>query len=102
MNDYVLCDTVRNFTFLLHLLTLCMCTIVTSVLVIDVQVCLQAASNVAKHMGSVIYLDTSNSFSAQRVACFIGAASNLTYDQVIALFFALNESQWWCFSLYVC
>ncbi|KAF3453812.1 hypothetical protein FNV43_RR04253 [Rhamnella rubrinervis] len=46
------------------------------------QVCLQAASNVAKnHMGSVMYLDTCNSFSAQRVACFVGLASNLTLDQ---------------------
>ncbi|GMN24365.1 hypothetical protein TIFTF001_000532 [Ficus carica] len=36
------------------------------------QVCLQAASNVAeKHMGRVVYLDTSNSFSPQRIARFV-------------------------------
>ncbi|MCL7026771.1 hypothetical protein MKW94_001540 [Papaver nudicaule] len=36
------------------------------------QVCLQAASNIAyKYMSSVMYLDTSNSFSAKRVSCFI-------------------------------
>ncbi|PON67006.1 Meiotic recombinase Dmc [Parasponia andersonii] len=39
------------------------------------QVCLQAASSVAKEqMGSVIYLDTCNSFSPQRIARFLDLA----------------------------
>ncbi|KAI3937980.1 hypothetical protein MKX01_027907 [Papaver californicum] len=38
----------------------------------NTQVCLQAASNVVyKYMSSVMFLDTSNSFSAKRVSCFI-------------------------------
>ncbi|XP_048323770.1 DNA repair protein RAD51 homolog 4 isoform X2 [Ziziphus jujuba] len=46
------------------------------------QVCLQAASSVAKkHMGSVVYIDTCNSFSPQRVASFVGLVSNLPFDQ---------------------
>ncbi|XP_024032178.1 DNA repair protein RAD51 homolog 4 [Morus notabilis] len=41
------------------------------------QVCLQAASNVAeKHMGRVVYLDTSNSFSPQRIADFVDLATH--------------------------
>ncbi|KAI3934093.1 hypothetical protein MKW92_025585 [Papaver armeniacum] len=36
------------------------------------QVCLQAASNVAyKYVSSVMFLDTSNSFSVKRVSCFV-------------------------------
>ncbi|XP_042512418.1 DNA repair protein RAD51 homolog 4 isoform X2 [Macadamia integrifolia] len=36
------------------------------------QICLQAASNVAdKYMGAVIFLDTCNSFSPRRIACFL-------------------------------
>ncbi|CAJ2678755.1 unnamed protein product [Trifolium pratense] len=40
------------------------------------QVCLMSASTVAKHNCSVIYLDTGNSFSPQRVAHFIGQSSD--------------------------
>ncbi|KAL5055965.1 hypothetical protein RYX36_036647 [Vicia faba] len=40
------------------------------------QVCLMSASTVAKHKGSVIYLDTSNSFSPQRIAHFVGQSSD--------------------------
>ncbi|KAL5581088.1 hypothetical protein UlMin_013530 [Ulmus minor] len=46
------------------------------------QVCLQAVSSVAKkHIGNVVYLDTSNSFSPQRVAHFVGLVSNISFDQ---------------------
>ncbi|XP_062081909.1 DNA repair protein RAD51 homolog 4 isoform X2 [Humulus lupulus] len=48
------------------------------------QVCLQAASNVAKkHMGSVLYLDTSNSFSPQRIACFLDLAKGRFLQNVM-------------------
>ncbi|XP_027345090.1 DNA repair protein RAD51 homolog 4 isoform X3 [Abrus precatorius] len=39
------------------------------------QACLLSASTVAKHGSSVIYLDTGNSFSPQRIACFVGQSS---------------------------
>ncbi|KAL4610387.1 hypothetical protein ACB092_08G047300 [Castanea dentata] len=46
------------------------------------QVCLLAASNVAKkHIGSVVYLDTGNSFSPQRVTQFICQHSDPAIDQ---------------------
>ncbi|KAK9157922.1 hypothetical protein Scep_004496 [Stephania cephalantha] len=46
------------------------------------QICLLAASNVTyKHMSSVVYLDTCNSFSPKRVAYFIGVL-NPTLKQV--------------------
>ncbi|KAJ4971642.1 hypothetical protein NE237_004741 [Protea cynaroides] len=36
------------------------------------QICLEAASNVAdKYMGAVMFLDTCNSFSPRRIACFL-------------------------------
>ncbi|WJX45943.1 hypothetical protein P8452_32788 [Trifolium repens] len=40
------------------------------------QVCLMSSSTAAKHNCSVIYLDTGNSFSPQRVAHFIGQSSD--------------------------
>ncbi|XP_004505899.1 DNA repair protein RAD51 homolog 4 isoform X2 [Cicer arietinum] len=40
------------------------------------QVCLMSASTFAKHKGSVIYLDTGNSFSPQRIAHFVGQSSD--------------------------
>ncbi|CAL5211383.1 unnamed protein product [Lathyrus oleraceus] len=40
------------------------------------QVCLMSASTVAKHKCSVIYLDTGNSFSPQRIAHFVGQSSD--------------------------
>lgn len=46
------------------------------------QVCLLAASNVAKkYMGSVVYLDTGNSFSPQRVTHFVCQHSDPAGDQ---------------------
>ncbi|KAF5447023.1 hypothetical protein F2P56_032608 [Juglans regia] len=46
------------------------------------QVCLLATSNVAKkHMGGVVYLDTGNSFSPQRVIDFIRQNSDPAIDQ---------------------
>ncbi|KAL6200082.1 hypothetical protein ACLB2K_029864 [Fragaria x ananassa] len=46
------------------------------------QVCLLAASNLAsQHMGTVVYLDTGNSFSTQLIAEFVGRFSNHTYSQ---------------------
>ncbi|KAF4348827.1 hypothetical protein F8388_016099 [Cannabis sativa] len=49
------------------------------------QVCLQAASNVAKNqMGHrVIYIDTSNSFSPQRIACFVDLAEGRRLQNVM-------------------
>uniref|UniRef100_A0A803Q7G5 RecA family profile 1 domain-containing protein n=1 Tax=Cannabis sativa TaxID=3483 RepID=A0A803Q7G5_CANSA len=49
------------------------------------QVCLQAASNVAKkQMGHrVIYIDTSNSFSPQRIACFVDLAEGRRLQNVM-------------------
>ncbi|KAK7312501.1 hypothetical protein VNO77_36404 [Canavalia gladiata] len=44
------------------------------------QACLLSASTVAKHGSSVIYLDTGNSFSPQRIACFVGQASGYVID----------------------
>ncbi|XP_057955717.1 DNA repair protein RAD51 homolog 4 isoform X11 [Malania oleifera] len=45
------------------------------------QVCLQAASTVAKdYVGGVAFLDTGNSFSAKRVACLIGQTLDLDPD----------------------
>ncbi|KAF5447026.1 hypothetical protein F2P56_032608 [Juglans regia] len=47
------------------------------------QVCLLATSNVAKkHMGGVVYLDTGNSFSPQRVIDFIRQNSDPAIDQL--------------------
>ncbi|XP_058729884.1 DNA repair protein RAD51 homolog 4-like isoform X2 [Vicia villosa] len=40
------------------------------------QACLMSASTVAKHKCSVIYLDTGNSFSPQRIAHFVGQSSD--------------------------
>ncbi|XP_038706023.1 DNA repair protein RAD51 homolog 4 [Tripterygium wilfordii] len=46
------------------------------------QFCLQFASNVAKkHSGCVIYLDTGNSFSPQRIAHFSGLSSDSTFNE---------------------
>ncbi|XP_062016495.1 DNA repair protein RAD51 homolog 4 isoform X3 [Rosa rugosa] len=46
------------------------------------QVCLLAASYLAsKHMGTVVYLDTGNSFSTQRIAEFVGRFSNHMFSQ---------------------
>ncbi|XP_050369238.1 DNA repair protein RAD51 homolog 4 [Argentina anserina] len=46
------------------------------------QVCLLAASYFAsKHMSTVVYLDTGNSFSTQRIAEFVGRLSNHTVSQ---------------------
>ncbi|XP_062172518.1 DNA repair protein RAD51 homolog 4 isoform X1 [Alnus glutinosa] len=46
------------------------------------QLCLLAASNAAKeHMGSVVYLDTGNSFSPQRITHFICRHSDPAIDQ---------------------
>ncbi|BBH04865.1 homolog of RAD51 D [Prunus dulcis] len=47
------------------------------------QVCLLAASNVAtKHMGNVVYLDTGNSFSPQRIAQFVGHITGRAFDEL--------------------
>ncbi|XP_019052776.1 PREDICTED: DNA repair protein RAD51 homolog 4 isoform X2 [Nelumbo nucifera] len=47
------------------------------------QVCLQAASNVAvKFMGVVMFLDTCNSFSPRRMACFINQHFNTPVEEV--------------------
>ncbi|GLT65054.1 hypothetical protein SLA2020_375060 [Shorea laevis] len=47
------------------------------------QVCLQVASNVArKYNGSVVYLDTGNSFSPQRIAQTLGQSSDPANSQV--------------------
>ncbi|KEH30101.1 DNA repair protein RAD51 [Medicago truncatula] len=40
------------------------------------QVCLMSSSTVAKNKCSVIYLDTGNSFSPQRIAYFVGQSSD--------------------------
>ncbi|XP_028944274.1 DNA repair protein RAD51 homolog 4 isoform X6 [Malus domestica] len=46
------------------------------------QVCLLSAANVAtKHMGTVVYLDTGNSFSPERIVHFVGDISNHAFDQ---------------------
>ncbi|ONI00091.1 hypothetical protein PRUPE_6G066800 [Prunus persica] len=46
------------------------------------QVCLLAASNVAtKQMGNVVYLDTGNSFSPQRIAQFVGHIAGCAFDE---------------------
>ncbi|KAL5769039.1 hypothetical protein ACOSQ2_015822 [Xanthoceras sorbifolium] len=46
------------------------------------QFCLQTAANVAvKHMGRVVYLDTGNSFSPQRIAHFMEQISNSHFKQ---------------------
>ncbi|XP_057449110.1 DNA repair protein RAD51 homolog 4 [Lotus japonicus] len=42
------------------------------------QVCLLSAATIARHKSSVIYLDTGNSFSPQRIAHFVGQS----YDSV--------------------
>lgn len=68
----------------------------------NVQVCLQAAANVAeKHMGRVVYLDTSNSFSPQRIACFLDLVLKLCPFVLIwysiwyfVLFVPLFSSAW--------
>ncbi|KAK7404618.1 hypothetical protein VNO78_05573 [Psophocarpus tetragonolobus] len=44
------------------------------------QACLLSASTVAKHESSVIYLDTGNSFSPQRIAHFVGQSSGYVFD----------------------
>ncbi|KAF7805510.1 DNA repair protein RAD51-like protein 4 isoform X2 [Senna tora] len=45
------------------------------------QVCLKSASTVAKmHMSSVVYLDTGNSFSPQRIAHFVGQSSGSVFN----------------------
>ncbi|KAK7262412.1 hypothetical protein RJT34_29985 [Clitoria ternatea] len=44
------------------------------------QACLLSASTVAKHKSSVMYLDTGNSFSPQRIACFVGQSSGHVFD----------------------
>ncbi|PNX71500.1 DNA repair protein rad51 4-like [Trifolium pratense] len=49
------------------------------------QVCLMSASTVAKHNCSVIYLDTGNSFSPQRVAHFIGQSSDYVSGNQVTL-----------------
>ncbi|XP_017983561.1 PREDICTED: DNA repair protein RAD51 homolog 4 isoform X2 [Theobroma cacao] len=47
------------------------------------QVCLQTASNVASnHMGTVVYLDTGNSFSPQRIAHFLGMTNELASSEI--------------------
>lgn len=43
------------------------------------QACLLSASTVAKHKSSVIYLDTGNSFSPQRIAHFVGQSSGYVF-----------------------
>ncbi|KAE9593237.1 putative ATP diphosphatase [Lupinus albus] len=43
------------------------------------QACLLSASTVAKHKNSVIYLDTSNSFSPQRIAHLVGQTSGYVF-----------------------
>ncbi|XP_044481835.1 DNA repair protein RAD51 homolog 4-like isoform X2 [Mangifera indica] len=46
------------------------------------QFCLQTAANVAvKNMGYVVYLDTGNSFSAQRIAHFVGQITDSAFIQ---------------------
>ncbi|KAB2606830.1 DNA repair protein RAD51-like protein 4 [Pyrus ussuriensis x Pyrus communis] len=46
------------------------------------QVCLLSAANVAtKHMGTVVYLDTGNSFSPERIVHFVGDISDHAFDQ---------------------
>ncbi|KAH7572435.1 hypothetical protein JRO89_XS04G0256700 [Xanthoceras sorbifolium] len=48
----------------------------------ETQFCLQTAANVAvKHMGRVVYLDTGNSFSPQRIAHFMELISDLHFKQ---------------------
>ncbi|CAJ1933068.1 unnamed protein product [Sphenostylis stenocarpa] len=44
------------------------------------QACLLSASTVAKHKSSVVYLDTGNSFSPQRIARFVGQSSGYVSD----------------------
>ncbi|XP_044467355.1 DNA repair protein RAD51 homolog 4-like isoform X2 [Mangifera indica] len=47
------------------------------------QFCLQTAANVAvKNMGYVVYLDTGNSFSAQRIAHFVGQITDSAFIQM--------------------
>ncbi|XP_044481836.1 DNA repair protein RAD51 homolog 4-like isoform X3 [Mangifera indica] len=47
------------------------------------QFCLQTAANVAvKNMGYVVYLDTGNSFSAQRIAHFVGQITDSAFIQL--------------------
>ncbi|OMO96786.1 hypothetical protein CCACVL1_04772 [Corchorus capsularis] len=46
------------------------------------QVCLKTASNVARnHLSTVVYLDTGNSFSPQRIAYFLGKTNELASAQ---------------------
>ncbi|RDX95835.1 DNA repair protein RAD51-like 4 [Mucuna pruriens] len=47
------------------------------------QACLLSASTVAKRKSSVIYLDTGNSFSPQRIACFVGQSSGYVFDNQV-------------------
>ncbi|XP_020214808.1 DNA repair protein RAD51 homolog 4 isoform X1 [Cajanus cajan] len=47
------------------------------------QACLLSASTVAKHNSSVIYLDTGNSFSPQRIASFVGQSSGHVFDNQV-------------------
>lgn len=52
----------------------------------SVQVCLLSAANVAtKHMGTVVYLDTGNSFSPERIVHFVGDISDHAFDQVTTI-----------------
>lgn len=47
------------------------------------QVCLQAATNVSqKYVGSVVYLDTGNCFSPQRIAQFVDKISGPALKEV--------------------
>ncbi|KAK7257777.1 hypothetical protein RIF29_32000 [Crotalaria pallida] len=45
------------------------------------QACLLSASTVAKQKSSVIYLDTSNSFSPQHIAHLVGLSSGYVFDK---------------------
>jgi hypothetical protein len=50
-----------------------------SIAYIPFQVCLHSASHAAvKHMGVVMYLDTSNSFSPSRIATLIDGTNDLS------------------------
>ena len=44
-----------------------------------------SASTVAEHKSSVIYLDTGNSFSPQRIAYLVGQSSGYVFDNQVTV-----------------
>ncbi|KAK9940367.1 hypothetical protein M0R45_017033 [Rubus argutus] len=65
------------------------------------QVCLLAASYlVSKNMGTVVYLDTGNSFSSQRIAQFVGRISNCMFDQAGQRIFQKVMNNILCYSVF--